>query len=68
MLRGRNQMRSININAPVPTSGFDLDGNPIWIRPDPTIGNITQFDSTGRSQSDRLSSAAPTGSRSATSS
>ena len=53
MLRGRNQMRSININAPV-NVGFDLDGNPIWVRPDPTIGNITQFDSTGRSQSDRL--------------
>jgi carboxypeptidase family protein len=53
MLRGRDQMRSINVNAPV-NVGFDLDGNPIWVRPDPTIGNITQFDSTGRSQSDRL--------------
>jgi hypothetical protein len=53
MLRGRNQLRSINVNAPV-TVGFDLDGNPIWLRPDPTIGNITQFDSTGRTQSDRL--------------
>jgi hypothetical protein len=53
MLRGRNQLRSININAPV-NVGFDLDGSPIWVRPDVAIGNITQFDSTGRSQSDRL--------------
>ena len=44
MLRGRNQIRSINVNAPV-------DG----IRPDPTAGNVTQFESTGRSQSDSLS-------------
>jgi hypothetical protein len=53
MLRGRNQLRSININAPV-NVGFDINGLPIWERADPTIGNITQFDSTGRSQSDRL--------------
>jgi len=53
MLRGRDQLRSININAPV-NVGFDPDGNPIWQRPDPTVGNITQFESTGRSQSDRL--------------
>ena len=44
MLRGRNQLRSININAP------DAFG----IRPDPAIGTVTQFDSTGESQSDRL--------------
>jgi hypothetical protein len=44
MLRGRNQLRSININAP------DASG----VRPNPTIGTVTQFDSTGRSQSDRL--------------
>jgi hypothetical protein len=44
MLRGRNQLRSININAP------DQFGT----RPDPTIGTVTQFDSTGRSNSDRL--------------
>jgi hypothetical protein len=44
MLRGRNQMRSININAP----------NEFGVRPDPTVGTVTQFDSTGRSQSDRL--------------
>jgi hypothetical protein len=53
MLRGRDQMRSINVNAPV-FAGLDLEGNEVWVRPDPTIGNITQFDSTGRSQSDRL--------------
>ena len=53
MLRGRNQLRSININAPV-NAGLDLDGRPIWVRPDIAIGNITQFDSTGRSQSDRF--------------
>jgi hypothetical protein len=51
MLRGRNQLRSININAPV---NVGTDEQPNWQRPDPTIGNITQFDSTGRSQSDRL--------------
>ena len=43
MLRGQNQMRSRNINAPV-------DG----VRPNPAFGDITQFESTGRSQSDRL--------------
>ncbi len=53
LLRGRNQLRSININAPA-NVGFDLDGRAIWERPDASIGNITQFDSTGRSQSDRL--------------
>jgi hypothetical protein len=44
MLRGRHQIRSININAP------DEFGN----RPDPTVGTVTQFESTGRSQTDRL--------------
>jgi hypothetical protein len=53
MLRGRNQMRSININAPV-NVGLDADGALIFVRPDPAFGNITQFDSTGRSQSDRF--------------
>ena len=46
MLRGRNTMRSSNINAPV-------DG----VRPNPAFGDITQFESTGRTESDRLSSA-----------
>jgi hypothetical protein len=44
MLRGRNLMRSVNVNAP------DESG----VRPEPNIGTVTQFESTGRSQSDRL--------------
>ena len=44
MLRGRNLMRSININAP----------DEFGVRPEPTVGTVTQFESTGRSQSDRL--------------
>ena len=43
MLRGRQTMRSRNLNAPV-------DG----VRPDANFGDITQFESTGRTQSDRL--------------
>jgi hypothetical protein len=43
MLRGRNQLRARNVNAPV-------DG----VRPEPGVGNVTQFESTGRSSSDRL--------------
>ena len=42
--RGYNVLRSTNINAPA-------DG----VRPDPTIGNISEISSTGRSASDRLS-------------
>ena len=44
MLRGRHLMRSININAP----------DEFGVRPEPTVGTVTQFESTGRSQSDRL--------------
>jgi hypothetical protein len=44
MLRGRHQIRSININAP------DAFGN----RPDPTVGTVTQFESTGRADTDRV--------------
>ena len=44
MLRGRNQFRSRNLNVPV-------NG----VRPNPAFGDITQFESTGRSQSDRVS-------------
>ena len=44
MLRGRNLMRAINVNAP------DAEG----VRPEPMVGTVTQFESTGRSQSDRL--------------
>ncbi len=43
-LRGRNQLRAININAP----------DALGIRPNEAIGNVTQFESTGRSTSDRL--------------
>ncbi len=43
MLRGRNTMRSRNVNAPV-------NG----VRPNPAFGDITQFESTGKSNSDRL--------------
>jgi hypothetical protein len=44
MLRGENQMRSRNLNVPVDR-----------VRPNPEFGDITQFESTGRSHSDRLS-------------
>jgi hypothetical protein len=44
MLRGRNQLRAINVNAP----------DALGIRPEPGVGTVTQFESTGRSQSDRL--------------
>ena len=57
MLRGRNQMRSININQPVPMiTGTDQDGQDLitFVRPDPAVGNITQYDSTGKSDSDRI--------------
>jgi hypothetical protein len=47
MMRGRNTLRATNINAPV-FDGFD------WVRPDPTLGNITAIDSTGRTEIDRL--------------
>jgi hypothetical protein len=43
VLRGENLMRSRNINAPV-------NG----VRPNPAFGDITQFESTGRSASNRL--------------
>jgi hypothetical protein len=43
VLRGTHLMRSRNVNAP-------LNG----LRPNPEFGDITQFESTGRSSSDRL--------------
>ena len=43
MLRGRNLMRSRNLNVPV-----------AGVRPNPQFGDITQFESTGRSESDRF--------------
>ena len=44
-LRGRNQMRARDINTPDPITG---------LRPEPTIGSVTQFESTGRSVRDSL--------------
>ena len=41
--RGHDTLRSVNVNAPV-------NG----IRPDPTAGNVTQIESTGRRASDRI--------------
>lgn len=43
MLRGGNVFRAVDINTPV-------NG----VRPDPTVGIITQFDSNGKSESDRI--------------
>jgi hypothetical protein len=43
-IRGRNQMRSVNVNAP------DASG----VRPEPGIGTVTQIESTGRTESHRL--------------
>ncbi|HEU5257506.1 MAG TPA: TonB-dependent receptor [Vicinamibacterales bacterium] len=45
MLRGRHQMRSRDINTPDPVTG---------LRPEPTIGSVTQFESTGKSERDSL--------------
>ena len=44
-LRGRNQMRARDINTPDPITG---------LRPEPAIGSVTQFESTGRSARDSL--------------
>lgn len=43
LIRGYETLRSVNVNAP-------LDG----VRPDPTAGNVTQIESTGRRASDRI--------------
>jgi hypothetical protein len=56
MLRSRDQMRSINLNQPFisgETVDFRGDVVPVYSRPDESVGNITQFESTGRSNSDR---------------
>jgi len=45
MLRGRNQMRARDVNTPDPITA---------LRPEPAIGSVTQFDSTGRSARDSL--------------
>ncbi len=44
MIRGFNQLRARNVNAP------DASG----LRPEPTVGTVTQIESTGRSHIDRL--------------
>jgi Carboxypeptidase regulatory-like domain len=46
LLRGRDQMRSRDINTPDPVTG---------LRPEPAIGSVTQFESTGKSARDSLS-------------
>lgn len=43
-IRGRNQLRSRNVNAP------DAFG----VRPEPSVGTVTRIESTGRSASDRV--------------
>lgn len=43
-IRGRNQLRSRNVNAP------DAFG----VRPEPEVGTVTQIESTGRSATDRV--------------
>jgi hypothetical protein len=43
-LRGRNQLRSRNVNAP----------DEFGVRPEPAVGTVTQIESTGRSANDRL--------------
>src|SRR5436189_1401048 len=45
-LRGRSQIRSRDINTPDPATG---------LRPEPAIGSVTQFESTGKSARDSLS-------------
>jgi hypothetical protein len=45
MLRGRDQMRARDINTPDPVTG---------LRPEPAIGSVTEFESTGRSARDTL--------------
>jgi len=55
MLRGRHTMRSININAPLIVDGEPVIVNGIPVRPNPAFGDVTQFESTGRTQSDRFS-------------
>ena len=41
---GRNEMRARNVNAP----------DEFGVRPEPTVGTVTQIESTGRSASDRI--------------
>jgi hypothetical protein len=55
MLRGRHTMRSVNINVPLIVDGEPVIVDGIPVRPNPAFGDITQFESTGRTESDRLS-------------
>ena len=47
MMRGRNQFRAANVNAPI---GIGTDG---VVRPDPSLGNVNQLESTGTTEVDR---------------
>lgn len=47
MMRGRDQIRARNLNAPL-AGGFDP------VRPDPSLGNVTAIESTGRTEIDRF--------------
>jgi hypothetical protein len=47
MMRGRDQLRAVNVNAPI-AGGLEP------VRPDPTLGNVNQLESTGKTQVDRL--------------
>ena len=47
MMRGGNQFRAVNVNAPI-TGGIEP------VRPDPTLGNVTELESSGRTEVDRL--------------
>jgi hypothetical protein len=56
--RDLHQVRSRNINAPICPDGFECPvGDPValnLLRPDPTTGNIYQYESSGYSNSQRL--------------
>jgi hypothetical protein len=47
MMRGRDQIRARNLNAPL-AGGLDP------MRPDPSLGNVTAIESTGRTEIDRF--------------
>jgi hypothetical protein len=47
MMRGRDQIRARNLNAPL-SGGLDP------VRPDPSLGNVTAIESTGLTQIDRF--------------
>jgi hypothetical protein len=47
MMRGRDQIRARNLNAPI-TGGLTP------VRPDPTLGNVTAIESTGTTEIDRF--------------